>query len=80
MTAQEHEGRAHRNCESCAVGTFLNSLHEAAPDATDRLLNAATELIHVARAVLDAAEDAIEQQRAVNVERRAPRVTRIDIA
>jgi hypothetical protein len=55
-------------------------LHEAAPDATDRLLNAATELIHVARAVLDAAEDAIEQQRATNAQRRTPRVTRIDIA
>ncbi|HEX5614636.1 MAG TPA: hypothetical protein VFZ83_05730 [Acidimicrobiia bacterium] len=58
-TPHEH----HAECYACPVGAAFASAAEAQPDARAHLLNAIHELIGVARAVLDAADSVVDQQR-----------------
>lgn len=70
----------HGECYACPIGGLFLTLHGARPDATEHLLNAVHELIGVARAFLDAADEVVEQRRQAVARRDGePRVTRIDI-
>ena len=74
------EPQFHSECFACPVGSFLQGVNEAQPDALEHVLNAAHELLEVARSAIDTAEAAIVHQRTVHRERSAPsRVRRIDI-
>lgn len=53
----------HSECYACPVGSVFAAATDAQPDARAHLLNAIHELIGVARAVLDAADAVVEQQR-----------------
>ena len=59
---EQHDGH-HAECYACPVGAAFASAAEAQPDARAHLLNAIHELIGVARAVLDAADSVVDQQR-----------------
>lgn len=70
----------HGECYACPIGGLFLTLQGARPDATEHLLNAVHELIGVARAFLDAADEVVEQRRQAVARRDGePRVTRIDI-
>jgi hypothetical protein len=73
------EPRRHDECYACPIGSFMLGFQAAQPDAMEHLLNAAQEIIQVARAALDAAETAVEAQRAAHADNRASRVQRIHI-
>ena len=78
MSAEEP--RYHDECYACPVGSMMFGLHAAQPDAMEHLLNAAHELILVARAALDAAETALDAQRTAHAARGPrPRVQPIRI-
>ena len=66
----------HDECYSCPVGAFFAEARDAQPEALEHLLNAAYELLEVARVAIDAAERAIDEQRthmaATRTERPAP--------
>ena len=63
----------HAECYACPVGSFFNGVHGAGvgaqSEALDHLLNAAHELLEVARTAIDTADAAIEQQRDVRAQR-----------
>lgn len=65
-------GHGHDECYACPVGSFFAGVQSAQPEALDHLLNAAYELLEVARAAIDAAEGAIDQQRAARGDQREP--------
>ncbi len=71
----------HEECYACPVGSFFLGVQSAQPDAMEHVLNAAHELLGVARAAIDAAETAIDHQRTTRADRaaRPSRVRRIDI-
>lgn len=70
----------HEECYACPIGGLFLTLHEAAPDATEHLLTAAHEMLQVARAVLDAAEEIVDSRRqAARAGGGERRVRRIDI-
>lgn len=84
-------GGAHDECYACPVGSFFAGVQSAQPDALEHLLNAAYELLEVARGAIEAAETAIDQQRSALAARddaaprasgpaRRARVRHIDIA
>ncbi len=56
-------GAGHQ-CYACPVGAFFAEAQAAQPEALDHLLHAAYELLEVARVAIDAAERAIDEQRA----------------
>lgn len=64
-------------CAACPVGPLLRAWRELEPEAVDHLLAATHELLAVARAVIDAADGIVEEQR--RGRRRAPRVRRLDV-
>lgn len=51
-------------CPLCSLATFLSTMREASPEAMDHLLGAAHEILLATRVVLDAADRAVELQRA----------------
>jgi len=55
--------RHHEECYACPVGGFFLTARGASPEAMDHLVNAATELVAAAKAVLEAAEGYLAQQR-----------------
>jgi hypothetical protein len=67
-------------CEACPVGALLSGLAAVQPEAREHLLTAAHELVQAARALLDAADAVIEQQRRERPAAPAPRIRRIDIS
>ncbi len=69
----------HEECYACPVGSFLAEAREIEPAAFDHVMNATLELIQVAKAMLDAAEGAIESQRSTRAGSRRARVRRIDV-
>lgn len=70
----------HDECYACPIGGLFLTLQGAQPDATEHLLNAAQEMLQVARAVIDAAEEVVEQRRRSAARRSGERrVRRIDI-
>lgn len=70
----------HGECYACPIGGLFLTIQGARPDATEHLLNAVHELIGVARAFLDAADEIVEQRRHAVARREGePRVQRIDI-
>jgi hypothetical protein len=65
---------AHDECYRCPVGAFFAEAQAAQPEALEHMLNAAYELLEVARVAIDAAERAIDEQRAyVAAQRGEPR-------
>jgi hypothetical protein len=66
-------------CDACPVGALLGGLAGVQPEAREHLLTAAHELVQAARALLDAADAVIEQQRHARPASPAPRIRRIDI-
>jgi predicted metal-binding protein len=68
----------HDECYACPVGGMFAKLDAVQPDALEHLLTAAHELLQAARAVIDAADGVVEQQRRAR-ELREPRVRRIDV-
>ena len=67
-------------CEACPVGAVFAGLAAVQPEAREHLLNAASELVQAARALLDAADAVIEQQRRAAPAAQEPRIRRIDIS
>jgi len=57
------EPRTHSECYACPVGSFFAEFRAAEPEALEHVLNAAYELLEVARVAIDAAERAIDEQR-----------------
>ncbi|MCZ7536472.1 MAG: hypothetical protein M5T61_11570 [Acidimicrobiia bacterium] len=77
---REGEAERHDECYACPIGGFFLTLQGSQPDATEHLLNAAHEMIEVARAVIDAADEVIESRREAAARRVGEgRVRRIDI-
>ena len=62
--SQEPRPKHHAECYACPVGSFFAEFQSAQPEAAEHLLNAAYELLEVARVAIDAAERAIDEQRA----------------
>jgi hypothetical protein len=73
VTGPEHN---HSECYACPVGAFLAEAQAAQPEALEHLLNAAYELLEVARVAIDAAERAIDEQRTHMAAARAETVSR----
>ena len=82
---------SHDECYACPVGSFFAELRASEPEAMEHVLNAAYELLEVARVAIEAAERAIDEQRTHLGDaaskrsgepppRAARRVRRIDIA
>ncbi|HEY1740996.1 MAG TPA: hypothetical protein VGI86_19940 [Acidimicrobiia bacterium] len=61
----------HDECYRCPVGAFFAEAQAAQPEAMEHMLNAAYELLEVARVAIDAAERAIDEQRATVAAQRA---------
>jgi hypothetical protein len=55
--------RTHSECYACPVGSFFAEFRAAEPEALEHVLNAAYELLEVARVAIEAAERAIDEQR-----------------
>lgn len=70
---------AHDECYECPVGGVFARMQSTQPEALEHLLNAAHELVQVARAALEVAEQAIAKQREASGGAQ-PRVQRIDIS
>jgi hypothetical protein len=51
-------------CPLCSLGLFASTMRDASPEAMDHLLGAAHEFLLAAKVVLDAADRAVELQRA----------------
>ena len=67
-------------CYACPIGGFFLTLQGAEPDATEHLLSAAHEMLQFARAVIDAAEEVVDQRQQAAARRSGERrVRRIDI-
>ncbi len=85
---------SHDECYACPVGAFFAEARDAQPEALEHVLNAAYELLEVARVAIEAAERAVDEQRSHLAANRAAsprertadgdsprrRVRRIDIA
>jgi hypothetical protein len=78
FTAHRTPHAGHEECYACPVGALFAEARELEPAALDHLMNAALELVQVAKSVLEAAEHAIEAQRSARSGPR-PRVRRIDL-
>ena len=63
----------HGECYACPVGAFFAGANRAQPDAMDHVLNAAYELLEVARSAIDAVEGAVDHQRDAREHARAQR-------
>lgn len=53
----------HDECYACPIGGLFLAARAARPEAVDHVLNAVSELVLAARAVLDAAERVLDEQR-----------------
>src|SRR5690349_16916522 len=60
---QHTQHTQHDECYACPVGSFFAELRAAEPEAIEHVLNAAYEMLEVARLAIDAAERAIDEQR-----------------
>lgn len=83
---EPRDGHSHEECYACPVGGLFLTARQGGPEAFEHLLNAASELVAAARSLVDAAERAIDHQRAAGRSTAGgdggtpSRVRRIDLA
>jgi len=63
-----------------AIESLLNALIEAGPEVAEHVVRAAQELLLAAQAVVDAAEQAVQEQQALRRNQRADAPRHLDLA